>query len=74
MSDPAPCLFITRRKAASFCPAAVEGLTGGRGRAAVVGPVRDRADVGFQVRVYGPDLPPGGRAVTDGDISRLGFH
>lgn len=72
--DPTPALFISRDRAGDFCPAAVRGLTGGQGRASVSGPIRRRDDVGFQVRVFGPDLPPGGRAVTYSDLARLGFH
>lgn len=71
MTDPTPCLFITRRKAVSLCPAAVDRLTGGQGRATVVGPIRDRDEMGFQVRVYGPGLPANGRPVTNGEAVRL---
>jgi len=74
MMDPTPCLFISRPRAALFYPAAVDHLTDGKGRAVVVGPVRDRADMGFQVRVYGPGLPPRGRTVTHDDLSRMGIH
>lgn len=74
MTDPTPCLFITRRKAVSLCPAAVDRLTGGQGRATVVGPIRDRDEMGFQVRVYGRGLPSRGRAVTHDDLARMGLH
>lgn len=71
MTDPTPCLFISRPRAALFCPAAVDRLTAGQGRAVVVGPVRDGGEMGFQVRVYGPGFPLNGRPVTNGEVARL---
>jgi len=47
-------------------------LTGGKGRAVVVGPVRDGGEMGFQVRVFGPGLPEKGRPVTNGEAA--GFN
>lgn len=71
MTDPTPALFITRERAGDFCHAAVRRLTGGQGRAAVVGPIRRRDEMGFQIKVYGPGIPATGRPVTNGEVARL---